>query len=85
MNLSIAHVTNEEIADQLAKHDAHLGRMSNTVDRIEKDLLPMTAVYADIAAVGRVGRCFGNIIKWCAGVGIAVAAMWALLKGHRPW
>jgi hypothetical protein len=73
-------VTNEEIAKRLEQHDSKLVHLSNTVDRIENQLNPITAVYVDIAAVGRVGRCAGNVIKWVAGVGLAVTAIWAAVR-----
>lgn len=78
-------VTNDEIADRLAKHDARMTTIAETVNRIEKELEPIVEVYADIAAVGRVGRKIGNVIKWFGGVSLACAAMWAAIKGYRPW
>jgi len=82
--MSIA-VTNDEIADRLAKHDERMTSVAATVERIEKELEPLTELYEDIAAVGRFGRGLGNIIKWFGGVAIAVAAIWATIKGYRPW
>jgi len=78
-------VTNDEIAKQLEKHDQHLTRLTDTVDRIEKDIEPITLVYMDIAAVGRVGRKIGNFIKWFAAVSLAFTGAWAAVKGFRPW
>lgn len=78
-------VTNDEIADRLAKHDARMTQVVETVGRIEKELEPIAEMYADIAAVGRFGRGIGNIIKWFGGLTLAVAAIWATIKGYRPW
>lgn len=58
------------------------------MDRIEQSLHENTSATKEVLEILQMGKGFfrtvyflGNVLKWCAGVGVAAFAVWNAIKG----
>lgn len=80
-----------EVDEQIIDNRRHIEALHHSVDELQDSVDKLSNNVSELLAIFRafdgfltVGSWFGKFVRWLVGVGIAVAAVIAYLKGFKP-